>query len=188
MEPIDGGEDTPTSRKPEEKRKLPRRYIYIILFAVVIVLLAYIFLSPLFVNMVGETAPDFSVTDIDGNEFNLSENRDKVVVLDLMALFCPVCTDEMKHLRTIFSRYSTDELVLVTISIDGKDSIDELNTFRTQYGDNWTFARDTDGVKNKYKVRVIPTIVIIDKEGIIRFWEKGEISASRLSSEIDKWL
>ena len=50
------------------------------------------------------------------------------------------------------------------------------------------YHKDRDGVANKYKVSYIPTIVIIDKEGIIRLWGAGEMSASRLSSEIDKLL
>jgi peroxiredoxin len=140
------------------------------------------------VDLEGQAAPDFSLNDIDGNEFTLSENQGKVVILDIMTLSCSACKLQMKHLRAIFSRYTQDELAIVTISIDTKDSADEIDAYRTRYGDNWTFARDTDGVANKYKVSYIPTIVIIDKEGVIRYWGAGEISAPRLSEEIDKWL
>ena len=188
MQPADESDTALHNQRFTKKKTFPVRYIYLIIIVTIIVLLIYIFLNPLFVDLEGRAAPDFSVKDIDGNEFTLSENQGKVVVLDIMTISCPACIDEMEHLRAIFSRYSQDEMAIVTISIDTSDSAGALDTFRSQHGDNWTFARDTDGVANKYKVSYIPTIVIIDKEGIIRYWGAGEISAPRLSQEIEKWL
>ena len=46
-------------------------------------------------------------------------------------------------------------------------------------------ARDTDDVADKYKVRYIPTIVIIDKDGNIRYYETGIQSEEKLSEEVD---
>jgi peroxiredoxin len=188
MEPAEEGDDTPPKQGMGKRRTYPVRYIYLIVIITIVVLLLYIFLNPLFVDLEGQDAPDFSVKDIDGNEFTLSENQGKVVVLDIMTLSCSACKLEMKHLRAIFSRYSQNELAIITISIDNKDSAGEIDEYRARYGDNWTFARDTDGVANKYKVSYIPTIVIIDKEGVIRYWGAGELSAPRLSEEIDKLL
>lgn len=188
MQPADESDIALRNHRPPEKKTLPFRFIYLIIIVTIIILLIFIFLNPLFVDLEGQAAPDFSVKDIDGNEFKLSENQGKVVVLDIMTLSCSACKLEMKHLRAIFSRYSQDELSIVTISIDSKDSAGEIDSYRSQYGDNWTFARDTDGVANKYKVSYIPTIVIIDKEGVIRYWGAGEISAPKLSQEIDKLL
>jgi len=36
----------------------------------------------------GQIAPDFAITDIDGNTFSLSDHRDHVVIMDLMATWC----------------------------------------------------------------------------------------------------
>jgi len=188
MEPSDEGDNSLPDKKSDKKKMFPYRYVYLIIIVVIFILLIYIFLSPLFVDLEGQPAPDFSVNDIDGNEFTLSEQQGKVVVLDIMTLSCPACIEEMEHLRAISTRYSQDELAIVTISIDSKDSKDAIDNFRTKHGANWTFVTDTDGVANKYKVSYIPTIVVIDKEGVIRYWGAGEISAPRLSSEIDKWL
>jgi peroxiredoxin len=188
MDPAEEDSVTPQRQRTGKRKTFPVRYIYLILIVTIVVLLLYIFLNPFFVDLEGQAAPDFSIKDIDGNEFTLSENQGKVVVLDIMALSCSACKEEMKHLRAIFGSYTMNELAIVTISIDSKDSAREIDAYRTQYGDNWTFARDTDGVANKYKVSYIPTIVIIDKEGIIRYWGAGELSASKLSEEIDELL
>lgn len=183
--------------KPEKENKEPRRtpeinrlknYAFLIILVVILVLLIYYLLHPLFVNLEGEEAPDFSLKDVDGINFTLSENRGKVIVLDIMAIWCPACVDEMKHLRSIHERYEGDDFVMVTISIDGDDTDADLIDFRAEHLANWTFARDTDRIANKYQVGYIPTIVIIDKEGTIRFWDSGVVSTSRLSKEIDRWL
>ncbi len=78
--------------------------------------------------------------------------------------------------------------MIITIDIDKSDSNGDLSSFKSNYGDNWTFARDTDNVANKYKVNYIPTMVIIDRNGIIRYHDAGELSERRLSEEIDKLL
>ena len=128
------------------------------------------------------------VKDVDGNDFSLSENKGKVIVLDIMTISCPACVDEMKHLRSIQDRYAGDDFIMISISIDRDDSNSELMSFSSKHQANWTFARDTDRIANKYRVSYIPTIVIIDKEGVIRYWGAGELSAPRLSEEIDKLL
>lgn len=162
---------------------------YIPLIAiVVIVILAFILISPLFKNMVGEEAPDFSVTGTEGEKFTLSENSGKIILLDLMSTTCPACISEMKHLKEIFGRYSEDEVVIITIDIQKSDSNSDLRTFKSKYGDNWTFARDTSDVANKYNVNYTPTTVIIDKEGIIRYYGTGEQSEKTLVQEIENLL
>jgi peroxiredoxin len=162
---------------------------YIPLIAiVVIVILAYILINPLVANLVGEKAPDFTVTGTEGEKISLSQINEKVIVLDLMSTTCPACISEMKNLKQIFTRYSHDEVVIVSISVDRSDSNSDLREFKSKYGDNWTFARDTDDVANKYKVKYTPTTVIIDKGRIIRYYGTGELSTQKLVEEIEKLI
>jgi peroxiredoxin len=179
--------DEPSKENKKAHIWFKENYIPLITI-VVIVILAYILINPLVTNLVGEKAPDFTVTGTEGEKISLSENNDKVVMLDLMSTTCPACISEMKKLKEIFARYSQDEVLIVSISIDRSDSNSDLRVFKSQYGDNWTFARDTDDVANKYKVKYTPTTVIIDKDGIIRYYATGEQSVAKLSQEIDKYL
>lgn len=172
---------------PKARRWLKGNYM-ILIFIILIVALILILLSSLFTNLVGQKAPDFSLTSIDGEEFKLSDNFGKVIVLDIMRTTCPACIEEMEHLRGIYNRYSTEDVMIITIDIESSDSNGDLMVFKSQHGDNWTFARDIDGVANKYKVSYIPTMVIIDRNGIIRYWGAGELSEHRLSQEIDELI
>jgi cytochrome c-type biogenesis protein len=137
-----------------------------------------------------EPAPDFTLTSIDNDMFNLSDFEGKVVVLDFMYVACQYCDDEMEHLKEIYSNYGSNQVVIITIDIFEGDTEEELRTFKNQYGDDWIYALDTDNVKTKYGVDPVPMIVIVDKEGNIAFQKVGyeESDNETFSSEIDKLL
>jgi peroxiredoxin len=177
----------PDETSPRKRSWIRENSISLILIILIVVLII-ILIRPFFINLVGEEAPDFHITTIDGEKFKLSDNFGKVIVLDMMTTSCSACKSEMEHLRRIYERYSQEDVILVTISVDGGDSNSELREYQSKYGDNWTFARDTDGVSNKYNIRYTPTTVIIDKDGIIRYYHEGVSSFQTLSKEIDKVL
>jgi peroxiredoxin len=175
-------------KKYPKKKEFFKKEYSIIIVIIIIVVLIYILISPMFKNLVGQRAPDFTLTGVEGEKFTLSDNFGKVIVLDIMTTTCPACKSEMKHLRGIYLRYSPEDVMIITIDIDKGDSNGDLLAFKSSYGHNWTFARDTNNVANKYKVNYIPTMVLIDRKGIIRYHEAGELSERRLSENIDKLL
>lgn len=137
---------------------------------------------------VGNQAPDFELTDIDGQKFQLSDFKGKVVVIDLMATWCGPCITEMGHLRDIYSEYSSEDLVIISIDVDDTETIAQLSDFRSTYGDDWTFAANGGSVGQTYQATGIPKIYIIDQEGLIAFSHTGVTSSSDLSSVINRLL
>ena len=49
----------------------------------------------------GQPAPDFKMTDVDGNEKKLSDFRGKLIYIDLWATWCGPCRGELPHLKTL---------------------------------------------------------------------------------------
>ena len=133
-------------------------------------------------------APDFTITDLDGNKVTLSTFRGKVVVLDLMATWCPPCKEEMKHLNEIHDKYDSARVVIMSIGIDTSESEKQLSDFKNEFGGDWIFAMDTNNIGDKYTVSNIPTMVIVDKDGQISLRDEGVIKSDKLSEEIDKVL
>lgn len=134
---------------------------------------------------VGKVAPNFVNTD--NNDFSLTSLRGKVVVLDFMASWCGPCMTEMSHLKEIFSSYSADQVVIISIDVDPTESDDTIKQVKATYGDNWVFASGSD-VGTTYGVTGIPTLYIVDNEGVIAYKSVGATSSSILSAEIDKLL
>jgi len=136
-----------------------------------------------------EKAPDFTLVDISGEQFSLSDHLGKVVLLDFFTTHCYYCKLEIEHFKGLYGEYSPDQLVILSISVDPyTDTVPILQSFAQQNEMTWTVARDTDNVAYKYGVSPIPHLVIVDAEGYKRHNHIGLTAESTFRSEIDSLL
>ncbi len=128
-------------------------------------------------------APDFTLSDVDGVNFSLSDYRGKVVILDFFATWCSPCVVQIPRLKSLSGEFGED---LVIISIGSpSNTVDELQDFRQEHEMDWIVARDGSGVFDKYDIQYIPTLVIVDQEGYIRHRHVGLTDESVLHEEIN---
>jgi thiol-disulfide isomerase/thioredoxin len=133
-----------------------------------------------------EKSQDFELVDISGKSFTLSENLGKIVLLDFFATWCGPCIMEIEQLQVLYSDYSSEQLVILSISVDAEsDSLSKLQLFAQQNQMQWTVARDTDNVGYNYGVSAIPHLVLVDTEGYKSYSHIGVTAESTLRSEID---
>jgi len=130
-------------------------------------------------------AIDFTLTDVEGKTFQLSNLNGSTVVVELMASWCPVCRGMVPVLKEVWNKYK-GQIFLISISIDPYDTDVDLKNWANQSGANWTYARDTANIAHLFKVTYIPTLIIIDKNGCVQFTHVGSVSAQTLSQEIDQ--
>jgi cytochrome oxidase Cu insertion factor (SCO1/SenC/PrrC family) len=129
-------------------------------------------------------APDFTLTDVDGNTFRLSDQHGKVVVLEFMRTTCSACVSEGPTLADLRAKFGGD-VVMVSLSVDPVGDTDSvLRNYRNQNMMGWTAIRDTAQVYQKYSVDATPSIFIIDKNGEIRYQHVGVTSSSVLITEV----
>ncbi len=80
-----------------------------------------------------------------------------------------------------------DQFVLISISVDPNfDTVPVLRDWVEEYDANWIHARDLADppVAQRFGVSGIPTYIILDREGEIRFRHVGPVSALKLKTEI----
>ena len=129
---------------------------------------------------------DFSIPDIDGNTVTLSDYSGEVVVLDFMATWCGPCRFAMQDLVAAYNDIG-DQFVLISITVDANYDTDSvLREWMEYYNATWTHARDLADppVMQQFNILEIPTYVIIDRDGEIRFRHVGPVSALQLKTEI----
>ncbi len=128
---------------------------------------------------------EFSIPDIDGNTMTLSDYRGEVVVLDFMATWCGPCKAAMPGLVSLYNDIG-DQFVMISISVDPSfDTVQVLEDWTETYGATWIHARDLADppVTQQFEVSSIPTYVIIDRTGEIRY-RHGPVSMLKLKTEI----
>ena len=134
-----------------------------------------------------QPAPDFTLTDITGHEFSLSDYRGKVVILEFFAIHCPACEMQVDELKKVWSKFH-DGLFIISISVDPRDTDEALRSYAAEHNILWRVARDTAGVGDAYDVYYLPTIVIIDREGYIRYRHEGLTPSDVLIEEVSDLL
>lgn len=153
-----------------------------------ILLLNFIFIGILLLNIRNplSPAPDFTLSDVQGKTFSLSDYNGHIVILNFMKTQCAPCRMEVTELKKVYDKYN-ESAVIISISIDPtNDTNEQLLEFMDETGITWIVARGTNEVKSDYDVKIGPTIFIIDQSGYIRFKHTGLITEESLSKEIVK--
>jgi len=113
---------------------------------------------------IGETAPDFSVTDA-GKTITLSQFRGKAVVLNFWASWCPPCTAEMPSLVQLQKQLG-DKATVLAVSLDSDDNA--YKQFIRDHNIDLLTVRDSKQMSNAlYGTFKFPETYIIDKNGKI---------------------
>ena len=113
----------------------------------------------------GSVAPDFVISDFNGEKYQLSENRGKGVVVNFWASWCQPCRWEMPFFEENWKEYQ-DNLSFVGIAVS--DYEDDARAFADLTEVTYPNGLDDGGeIASMYKVSGMPTTYFIDKDGLI---------------------
>lgn len=115
----------------------------------------------------GAAAPSWELRDVDGKTVKLSDFKDKVVVLDFWATWCPPCRKEIPGFVALQKQYGKDGLAIVGISLD-QDGAAKVKKFIKANGMNYPVVMGNEDLSRDYgSIRAIPTTFVIDRAGKI---------------------
>jgi len=122
---------------------------------------------------VDSPAPDFSLQDLSNQEVTLSSYRGrKVVLMDFWATWCGPCRMAMPGLQKLQDDFRDRSLEI--LSVNQSESAEQVHSFLEHRKYSFHVVLDSKGaVGNKYGVRGIPTVVLVDKKGLIRWLKVG---------------
>ena len=125
------------------------------------------------------TSRTAAATDID-----LAAYRGKVVYLDFWASWCGPCRESFPWLSDLSREYDARKFVVIGVNVD-QDRI-KAERFLSQNSANFTILYDPEGaIASTYKVTGMPSAILIDRSGHVRFHHTGFSSKSKGKYEED---
>lgn len=116
----------------------------------------------------GLPAPDFSFPGLNGQLVRLSDYRNKVVLLNIWATWCPPCVEEMPSMEKLYQVLTGRDFEILAVSID-KLGTKAVTPFIQKYKLTFPALIDSEGtIQNIYGTTGVPESFIIDRKGVIR--------------------
>jgi cytochrome c-type biogenesis protein CcmF len=142
---------------------------------------------------VGQTAPDFTLTLLDGTRFSLTDARGQVVVLNFWASWCPPCKDELPALQAVWEAHqpngepsATDKRSdVLFIGIAYQEERASVQRTIDEFGITYPVGLDPqERVAERYGITGIPETFIIAPDGRLAYVHIGPITADTLHAQI----
>jgi cytochrome c biogenesis protein CcmG, thiol:disulfide interchange protein DsbE len=135
---------------------------------------------------IGGTAPDFTLTSLDGAQsVTLSALRGKRVLINFWASWCPPCIAETPDLIEAHRALNDPNIVFIGIGV--QDSTENLRKFAEINKMTYLVVEDIDGrVADAFGLRGMPMSLIIDERGAIQKQWLGPVTKDQVLAEFAK--
>ena len=118
---------------------------------------------------VGDLAPDYGAPLLSGEAVSLSDQRGRVVLVNIWATWCGPCRVEMPPIEQVYERYSNEGCSVLAVSVDaGPDHREKVERFIEEYGLAFPVLLDPDGrVTRVFQTVGVPETFVLDRQGVI---------------------
>jgi thiol-disulfide isomerase/thioredoxin len=115
---------------------------------------------------IGKYAPDFQLSNLDGEAVALSDLTGNPILLNIWATWCGPCVYEMPMIQEIYDTWGDKGLIV--LGINSGESADQVKRFMQSNGYTFPVVLDSaQTVTGDYNIRGIPTTFFINPDGLI---------------------
>ncbi len=150
---------------------------------------SYLQNQPQKVYTIGEVCPDFELNLLNGENFTLSAQDNKVIVINFWATWCGGCVEELPDFNRIASDYADDVYVLAVDSDETREVA--LNYVTSRGWDSWAVNFAMDNNSQLFKMLggkdSLPITVVLDLDRVI-VKQYNSVSYQVLKGEIESLI
>jgi peroxiredoxin len=133
---------------------------------------AVVLVSTAFAADAGGPAPAFSLAALTGQQSSLSQYKGQVVMLNFWATWCGPCQQEIPLLDQMYKKYKPAGFTLIGVNVD-KEAAPVKDLLARKPVSYPVLLDPANQVSKAYHVDEMPSSVIIDRKGEIRFIHRG---------------
>ena len=115
-----------------------------------------------------EPAIGFTLETVDGRKVSLADLKGKIVMINFWATWCGPCIKELPEVKRLYEKYKDKGFEILAISGDVKADRQAVINFAKKREMSFPVLFD-EGVMKQYSVSAIPTNIIVDREGRVRY-------------------
>ena len=132
------------------------------------------------------TMPNVYFKDSHGDSILYKNQKESFVLLDFWASWCGPCVQQIPDIKALRDQFSTDNLKIVSISIDG-DSASYINSIK-QHKMDWVHSLDKGAVlSSSLGINSVPTVLLVDRNGKIVYYKNGgKLDVDKIRSIVGK--
>ncbi len=138
---------------------------------------ATVTVAQLFGVLEGSTAKDIQGQDASGQTKSLYGLKPKVIWLNIATMWCGPCKAEAPQVQAIYDQYKGQGLEVFQVLSQNESGANpaaaDLQRWASTYGSTFTLINDPGQALNSWNCEFIPTNVLIDKKGVIRYRAYG---------------
>ena len=117
-------------------------------------------------------APAFTLTDLAGQQAALSQYKGQVVMVNFWATWCGPCQQEMPLLDAMYKKYKPAGFTLLGVNVD-KEAPPVKALMERKPVSFPVLLDPANAVSKAYNVNEMPSTVIVDRKGRIRYIHRG---------------
>ncbi len=113
---------------------------------------------------IGEKAPEFTLSDLEGKKVSLIDFKGKVVLIDFWATWCPPCRESIPFLNSLHQEYNVRGFVVMAINVDERGPTERIKSAVDEFGIKYKVLISDDLTPRLYDVAAIPVGFLVNKE------------------------
>ncbi len=121
--------------------------------------------------LIGQEAPDFTFTTLDGEEVTAESLRGKPVVVDFWATWCAPCVEAMPMMDALARTFAREGVTFVALSMDDTETV--VRRFWTLEDSPIRVGMAASGVPDAFEVEGIPATFVLDAQGRVVDFHAG---------------
>ncbi len=136
-----------------------------------------------------EPSYGFTLIDTEGNKVSLSDYKGQAVILDFWATWCGPCKASFPAMEKAMAKYSDAKFLFINSRESGDEKLEKVTSYISENDYPFHILMDVDdSVYESYKIAFLPTKIILDGNGMVRYKSIGFYGEKELLDEFEVLL